>query len=146
MSTEQEYWDACLIKTWRNAGTCYDAINMFFSITGKHPENCALLRFIPLGYPWNTGVRVFIANHLAKISERMWNQNIDKDILLLKKLQQSKYDTTKNSQVPDLEWNNAKSQNVRNKLKVQMATLAAANRNNDTNWGVQKGVRAKRAR
>ena len=26
MSTDQEYWDACLMRTWRQAGTVMDAI------------------------------------------------------------------------------------------------------------------------
>ena len=146
MSTDQEYWDACLIKTWRNAGTCFHAMQMFQSITNKNPVECNLLRFMNPGYPWNTGIRVFGANHLLKISERLWNQSPDKDILLLKKLRQSKYDSSKVSENFDQELNNLNGQYRRNNLKIGMAGLAYTNRNNDTNWGVQKGVRAKRAR
>ena len=35
MSTPQEYWDACLIKAWRNDGQLIEAFTMFQSITGK---------------------------------------------------------------------------------------------------------------
>lgn len=147
MNTEQEYWDACLIKTWRNAGTVLDAIQMYSSITGKDAEASSLLRFPPYGYPWKTGVRVFVAEYLYKISDRLWNQAPDKDVLLLKKLATSKYDATKSSAAPDMELKAEMRRNKTNTLRNAMATLAVSNRNNDTNGNIVKGgVKRKRIR
>lgn len=147
MSTPQEYWDACLIRTWRNYGTIFDAMYMFKSITGKAylEYDPPLLRTSRDGYPWKIHIRIFVANHLSKISKRLWEQPPEKDVLLLKKLKDSKYDTEKDI-VADLEFNNEKSQSRRNKLKVGMAMLAKSHRNGDTDWNTVKGHRKIRRR
>jgi hypothetical protein len=137
MSTNQKYWDACLIKVWRNAGSVLDAIQMYESITGKHPDE-SLLRTPSGGYPWKIGIRVFVAAHLEKISKRLWEQSPDQDVALLNKLQTSTYTTSKDSTNTDSSLKKEHSQYRRNRLKVGMSTLATANRNNDTNWSVVK--------
>ena len=92
MSTPQEYWDACLIRTWRQSGSVLDAMMMFKSITKIQMEDVEpkLLRIPKDGFPWKTGVKVFIASHLSKISNRLWDQPPEKDVALLKKLKDSK--------------------------------------------------------
>ena len=137
MSTDQKYWDACVIKVWRNAGTVLDVIKMYESITGKKVDD-SLLRTPTSGYPWKVGVRVFVAEHLEKISKRLWEQSPDKDIALLNRLQNSNYTTTKQSTNRDSELKNQESQYKRNRLKVGMSHLAYKNRNNNTNWGITK--------
>jgi hypothetical protein len=91
MSTDQEYWDACLIKTWRLDGKVIDAILMFKSITGKtlYDRQEQLLRTPPIAFPFKLRIRPFMAQYLEKISHRLWEQKPDKDVLLLKKLQTS---------------------------------------------------------
>jgi hypothetical protein len=147
MSTPQEYWDACLIRTWRNFGLMFDAVQMFKSITGKdyYEYDPPLLRVPVIGYPFRTGIRIFIANHLSKISKRLLEQPPEKDVLLLKKLKDSKYDTEKDV-INDSEFNAQKNRYYRNRLRVGMDTQLYAKRNRDTDWNVIKGTRRGRAR
>ena len=142
MSTPQEYWDACLIKTWRNDGKLYDAMNMFKSITGKYPYDydAPILRTPGKQVPWTVPVRPYVASNLEKISKRLWSQPPEKDVLLLKKLQTSSYTTTTTTTDPDRAMNNAKSQYKRDRLRVGMSTLAVSMRNSATDWNVVKGA------
>ena len=87
MSTPQEYWDACLIRTWRQSGSVLDAMIMFKSITKVNLEDVEpkLLRIPRVGFPWKIGIRIFMASHLSKISNRLWDQSPEKDVALLQK-------------------------------------------------------------
>jgi hypothetical protein len=141
MSTPQEYWDACLIRAWRNHLQLLDAMRMFYSITGKRTDECELLR-VPLpNVPWKTGVRVFIASHLPKINDRLWDQEPEKDVALLRKLQKSKYNTEKTPYRTnaDRELSNAKSKIRKDRVKRAYTTLAISERNSATDWNVVKG-------
>ena len=146
MSTPQEYWDACLIKTWRNDGRLLDAMQMFTSMTGKRTDEIdpPLLRLPNGGVPWKLYVRAYMAAHLEKISKRLWEQSPEKDVLLLKKLQTSKYTTSTQNTDRDNEME-AEIRRLRtNRLRVGMSTLANSNINQATDWGVTKGsVRVK---
>ena len=141
MSTPQEYWDACLIKTWRNDGKISDAMAMFKSITGKYPYDYIepLLRTPWKSVPWSLAVRPYVASHLEKISKRLWEQPPDKDVALLKKLQTSSYTTSTTNTDPDREMQNERAQYKRNRLKVGMSTMTVAARNSATDWNVVKG-------
>jgi len=144
----QKNWDAAVIKTWRNAGSVLDAMVLFKAISGKQVDECdpPLKRIPPTPYPWKLGIRVFVANHLSKISSRLWEQTPDKDILLLRKLETSSYDT-ENDIIDDLELAREREQDKRNRKKVAMSALEYSNRNQATNWGVTKGnvgIRRKR--
>ena len=148
MSTDQEYWDACLIKIWRLDGKVIDAIVMFKSLTGRTLYDRAeqLLRTPPRTFPFKLRIRPFMAQHLEKISHRLWEQEPDKDVLLLKKLQTSKYDTTNQATQPDKELTNAKEQYKRDRKRVGMNALQNSIRNHDTDWNVTKGSHRRRAR
>lgn len=137
MDTNQKIWDACLIKTWRNAGTVLDAIQMYQSITHKELD-FSLLRVPRLGYPWKTGIRVFVASHLYKINKRLWDQSPEKDVDLLRKLQTSSYTTSIDRASIDKEMENERAKYRTNRKRVGMSALSAANRNHDTNWNVVK--------
>ena len=149
MSTPQEYWDACLIKTWRNDGRLLDAMQMFTSMTGKRTDEIdpPLLRLPNGSVPWKLYVRAYMAAHLEKISKRLWDQPPEKDVLLLKKLQTSKYTTTTQNTDRDNEME-AEIRRLRtNQKRNGMSTLANSNSNQATDWGVTKGsarVRVKR--
>jgi hypothetical protein len=141
MSTPQEYWDACLIKTWRNDGQLIDAMQMFTSMTGKKTDEIdpPLLRLPRVGVPWKLYVRAYMAAYLEKISKRLWEQPPEKDVLLLKKLQTSKYDTTTQNTDRDIEME-AEIRRLRtNQKRNGMSTLANSNSNQATDWGVSKG-------
>jgi len=146
--SDQKNWDAAVIKTWRNAGTVFDAMVLFTAISGKKVEDIdpPLKRTPPVPYPWNIGIRIFVANHLSKISKRLWEQDPSKDILLLRKLETSSYDTEKDM-VHDLEFAREREQYKRNRQKVAMSTLAVSNQGYDTDWNVTKGpTRVRRSR
>lgn len=141
MSTAQEYWDACLIKTWRNDGNLLDAFQMFTSITGKKVNEIdpPLLRLPSAGVPWKLPARAYMAAYLEKISNRLWEQSPEKDVLLLKKLQTSKYTTTTQNTVRDDEMEAEKRAYNSNRKRNAMSALERSNRNQATNWGVTKG-------
>jgi len=141
VSTPQEYWDACLIKTWRNNGQLLDAMQMFTSMTGKRTDEIdpPLLRLPRVGVPWKLYARAYMAAHLEKISARLWEQPPEKDVLLLRKLQTSKYDTTKQDTNRDKDMTNERERYRTNRLRVGMSTLANSNINQATDWGVTKG-------
>ena len=145
MSTPQEYWDVCLLTTWRNSGTLMDAIVKFKDITGKQATDCSLLRFPHNGFPWKIAIRVFVAEYLSKISKRMWEQSPEKDILLLRKLKDSKYDTEKD-RMADIGLQTTRNKTYKNKQKMMLDSRNYSNRNQATNWGVTKGGRTGRAR
>ena len=139
--SEQKNWDAAVISTWRRAGSVFDAMVLFKAIAGKQVDQCdPPLKRIPLAnYPWKIGIRVFVANHLSKISKRLWEQTPDKDILLLRKLETSSYDTEKDV-ITDFSLARERSQDSRNRKKVAMSALEYSNRNQATDWGVTKGT------
>jgi hypothetical protein len=138
--SDQKNWDASVIRTWRRAGSVQDAILLFRDLSGKQTDQCdpPLKRLPPTHFPWKIGIRIFVANHLSKISKRLWEQTPDKDILLLRKLETSSYDTEKDI-IDDLDLARERSQDFRNRKKVAMSTLEYSNRNQATNWGVTKG-------
>lgn len=141
MNTLQEYWDACLIRAWRRQLNLMDAMSMFLSLTGKRIDECELLR-IPLpNTPWKSGVRVFTAYYLPKINDRLWDQEPEKDILLLRKLQKSKYSTEKTQYRTNADRDLAQEQakNRKNRKKNEYITRAVADRNSGTDWNVTKG-------
>lgn len=140
MSSPQEYWDACLIKTWRNDGNILDAMQMFKSITGKDhfDYDPKLLRAPPKGMPWKISVRVFVAQRLDKINTRLWDQDPSKDALLLKKLQGSSYDTSKQALNVDKELKQESEALRRRRLKMGIEGLAVMSRNRKTDWNIVK--------
>ena len=149
MSTPQEYWDACLIKTWRNNGQLLDAMQMFTSMTGKKTDEIdpPLLRLPSAGVPWKLYARAYMAAHLEKISARLWEQPPEKDVLLLRKLQTSKYTTSTQDTNRDKEMTNERQRYRTNRLRVGMSTRANNIRNSATDWNTVKGsakVRVKR--
>ena len=139
MSTPQEYWDACLIRTWRQSGSVLDAMIMFKSITKVNLEDVEpkLLRIPRVGFPWKIGIKVFVAEHLSKISARLWDQPPEKDVALLKKLKDSKYDTEKDV-IADNEFKNEISKTVKNKRKIELLSKNNSERNKATDWGTMK--------
>ena len=142
MSTDQEYWDACLMRTWRQAGTVMDAIQMFQSITKKDfVEEVPHLKRVPkLGYPWKTGIRIFVSKHLSKINKRLWDQPPEKDLPLLQKLKTSDYDI----EVDTLQDSDLKKEfnalQVNKKINEFQITKYSK-RNRKTDWNVHQGPR-----
>lgn len=145
--SDQKNWDAALIKTWRLAGDYMDALKLFTALSGKQTDECdPPLKRVPKGYfPYGAGIRVFVAEHLPKISDRLWSQTPDKDILLLRKLETSPYDTLE-GRLCDPNIKMLAGRVYRDKKRMSMEATAKSNRNRDTDWNVMKGLKPKRAR
>lgn len=138
MSTNQEYWDACMIRTWRQGGKTIDAMYMYKSITGKRTDESILLR-VPVGHIPKE-CRAFVAQYLPKISAWLFKHNQDEDIKLLRKLSSSQYDCSNNSTfLPDPEKKALYQKQYKNKQIMQLARTMRANRNSDTDWNTVGG-------
>jgi len=149
MSTHQEYWDACLIKTWRNDGDLIDAYKMFFSITGIKAEGSGLYRVPTFFIPYTIRIRIFVAQFLPKINDWLWDKPKERDVDLLKKLSTSKYDVHKKAYLAnsDKELRMVQEHTRKNKKMRQLITHLVAERNHNTDWGIVKGsLRVKRAK
>jgi len=148
MNTLQEYWDACLIRAWRRQLCLLDAMSMFLSLTGKRIDECELLRVPAINTPWKTGVRVFTAYYLPKINDRLWDQEPEKDLALLRKLQKSKYNTEKTQYRTnaDRDLANEQAKNRKDRKKIEYTHNEVQNRNSATDWGVTKGAAKVRVR
>lgn len=138
--SDQKNWDAALIKTWRLAGSYVDALRLFKALSGKRTDECdPPLKRIPKGFlPYGVGIRVYVAEFLPKISARLWDQTPDKDILLLRKLETSPYDSLQ-TRMYNAEANALHSEVSSNKKRMAMDSLSKSNRNQATDWGVTKG-------
>jgi hypothetical protein len=124
-------------------------MQMFTSMTGKRTDEIdpPLLRLPRVGVPWKLYVKAYMAAHLEKISARLWDQPPEKDVLLLRKLQTSKYTTSTQNTDRDTDME-AEIRRLRtNQKRNGMSTLNVSNGNQATDWGVTKGsarVRVKR--
>ena len=138
--SDQKNWDAALIKIWRQAGNVGDVYVLFKALSGKRSDECnPPLKRMPMStYPWKIGVRVFVANHLSKISNRLWEQTPDKDILLLRKLETSNYDTEVEKMHVDKELKKEQKMLKENRERRTLTTTRIADRNNATDWNVTK--------
>jgi len=64
---------------------------------------------------------------------------LEKDVLLLRKLATSKYDTAKEDTSPDTDLKRQRRQLRRNGKRIAMETLSVSIRNASTDWNVTKG-------
>ena len=142
LTSEQSYWDACLIKTWRQARPLFVAIDMFESITGKKVGDCSLLRFPPKTYPRKIGARVFVANRLSKLGDRLWKTRPETDAQLLRSLSKSNYDTAASNEIADT-MQALRKRTHRGETEVRVNTKIYSERNHSTDWNVVKGPRGK---
>lgn len=85
------------------------------------------------------GARVFVASYLPKINDRLWAQDPDKDVLLLRKLETSPYDTATVSLKVDHELINTQRKLKENHARVTLKNDRFLDRNSATDWGVVKG-------
>ena len=138
--SDQKNWDAALIKTWRLAGSVGDVFVLFKALSGKRSDECdpPLKRMPPGNIPWKVGVRVFVADHLSKISKRMWEQPPEKDILLLRKLETSSYDTEGERMHVDKELKREQKMLRETRERRTLTTTRISNRNQATDWNVIK--------
>lgn len=144
MSSPQEYWDACLIRTWRNLGTIRDANSMFRSITGEWPDKIEppLLRLPKRALPITVQARYFVAHFMPKLNDMLLNSDRDKDVLILRKLKDSKYNTAKKQDVSIADRERFAKEGRQmyvDKKAISVGIKMYSERNDGTNWNVNKG-------
>lgn len=132
----QKYWDAMLIRSWRQFGTVGELRDMFLQTCGVSCVEAGILRITPPMHGMSS-TRAFVASYLPKINDRLLSQDPAKDVLLLRKLQSSPYDTMKKA-MPDAEREAMYRQRKEAKLRIGFETLKAGSRNRDTDWNVVK--------
>lgn len=139
----QEYWDACLIKRWRKFGTVGDAIFEWERLTGRKFMEVEMLRKPRPGMPWQIGMRIFVAEFLPKINDRLHDQSPDKDLALLKKLQTSKYTSLQSAMPSQKERDRQRLKYDTDKAKatMEMDITKYSKRNHATDWNVTQGSR-----
>lgn len=89
--------------------------------------------------PFRIKVRVFVSSYLPKISDWLWRQGPDKDVLLLRKLETSAYDTATTNINRDLELIDAQKNVKEDRERIKLNNTQYINRNNATDWNVVKG-------
>lgn len=144
-SSPQKYWDAALIKMWRKNGTVWDAASLFTALTGKRLADFdpPLKRVPRAGAPFKMQVRFFVASYLPKLSDRLLAQDDpQKDVLLLRKLETSPYDTLK-AGLRDNELERERQRFKKNKKVLELNIKLYGARNDATNWNVVKGAVSK---
>ena len=132
-------WDTLLIQSWRKAWSVGELIESFEQQYKVQIAECEILRK-PVGFiPYKMGVRVFIANRLEKIGNRMWDQPVERDVALIAKLQTSKYTTSEgNTLGNDNDLQTEQRRTRKNTAKVVLNHKNYANRNQKTDWNVTK--------
>jgi hypothetical protein len=134
----QKLWDACLIKSWRQFFTLYQAYNMFYSIAAKSVHDFDILRKPSPSTPWKVGVRMFVAQRLPKINEKLHKLSPENDIKLLNVLQKTKYTTATQDLNVDNERKNARLKHKNDLAFVDLNTTKYYDRNASTNWSTVK--------
>jgi hypothetical protein len=134
----QLVWDTKLLDSWRKAYSIGYLVNKFIEETQCDPHEFGLLRIPPKYLNTKIGVRFFVASRLEKISNRMWEQSIERDALLIAKLQTSKYTTSNENTSTDYELQYERKRVKKNQAKVILETKNYYNRNKSTDWGTVK--------
>ena len=140
----QKYWDACLIKQWRLAGTLGDLRTMYKSIVGEFPDNHSILRKPEASMPYKIGVRIFVDTRLSKLNELLWEVPPEKDVEILKKLTASKYDI--HNRPPTNAEREVKNTSKKHRKELQINKLSFtlyAERNSATDWDTVKSTKTR---
>jgi hypothetical protein len=135
-------WDRALIDAWRKAKPVWVAMVTWEEATGKrfYDHDKDMKRVPNYGFPRGIGTRVFVANFLPKVSERLWNQKPEVDEALIAKLQTTNYDTVKNAVATknDRELVHQGRKTRRSMAKVALGAKIYSERNHNTDWNVTK--------
>ena len=85
----QRFWDAMIIRSWNEFGNSYLLGTACMYEFGVYPEKLGILRCKGL---IKQGTRVWVAQHLTPLSERLWITPKEKQVALLDWLEESKLD------------------------------------------------------
>ena len=133
----QRFWDAMIIKSWNEFGNSYLLGTACKFEFGVYPQETGLLRSTNL---IKQGTRVWVAQHLTPLSERLWATPKEKQIALLDWLEETKLDCIINKRAQKY-GGEAAGRLYRNRLHMKQSRLSndieqSSNRNNM--WKVVK--------
>ena len=136
----QRFWDAMIIKAWRDFKTTQDLYKQSIAEFGKAPWNLPFVR----NKEMYGGVRAWVASKLPLLSDKLWVLPKERHIELLDWLDKSKMDCetsmAKNKTMKYV--NEARTAFKKDEKKADQATWSynlekTINRNNQ--WTVTKG-------
>ena len=146
----QQVWDTALLYAWRSDANIGYLIWKWETDTGaNYEEERAHLRRAPRpGMPYGIRVRVWVAEALPLISNRMWDQPIERDAALIAKLQTVGYTTqTRNLKTEsNLALERERRAHKKSQERNELSAHVYANRNHTTDWNVTKSSKATRGR
>jgi hypothetical protein len=146
----QQAWDTALLYAWRSDANIGYLIWRWETDTGaSYEQERAHLRRAPRpGMPFYVRVRVWVAEALPLISNRMWDQPAERDAALIAKLQTVGY-TTQTQRIKteaDLAVERERRANRKSQERIKLSAHLYADRNHATDWGVTKSSKATRGR
>ena len=139
MKELQLAWDTLLLDAWRKDWSTGFLIETFEKQNNVKLSECQILRK-PIGYVnYKMGIRVFVANRLEKIGNRMWDQPVKRDAALIAKLQTSKYDVSScDTMKKDNDLQTQRRNFLKNVNKVNLEHDNYNKRNQKTDWSTVK--------
>lgn len=144
--SEQLSWDRFLIEGWRKDYKLAWAVHRWQEENNKPIDMDSLLRTPRKNFPLNIRIRIFIANFLPKINDRLWDQPVERDEPLIAKLQTTKYDTLNTVIKTEEDRERARENNHKYREMRTYTTLKMSERNAATDWNTVKGGKTRRIR
>jgi hypothetical protein len=89
----QRFWDAMIIKSWQNFDNCLKLNIWAMEEFGKYPQDLELKRTQNCFSGRGQGVRVWVADYMPALSERLFALPKERHIELLDWLAKSKVDS-----------------------------------------------------
>ena len=89
----QRFWDAMIIKSWQNFDSCYKLNIWAREEFGKYPQHLELKRTQNCFGSGTQGVRVWVAQYMPALSERLFALPKERHLEVLDWLANSKVDS-----------------------------------------------------
>ena len=89
----QRFWDAMIIKSWQNFDTCLKLNMWAMEEFGKYPQHLELKRVQNCFSVRGQGVRVWVAQYMPALSERLFALPKERHLEVLDWLAKSKIDS-----------------------------------------------------
>ena len=89
----QRFWDAMIIKSWQNFDSCYKLNVWAMAEFGKYPQYLGLKRTQNCFGSGTQGVRVWVAQYMPALSERLFALPKERHLEVLDWLTKNKVDS-----------------------------------------------------
>jgi hypothetical protein len=91
--SNQRFWDAMIIKCWQNFDSCLKLNTWCYAEFGKYPQHLELKRTQNCFSLRGQGVRVWVAEYMPALSERLFALPKERHLEVLDWLSKSKVDS-----------------------------------------------------